>query len=213
MPFIPLNSQEVQHLCERDWRLAHLIEHIGPLEYHRPESAFHSLAHSIIEQMLSMKSAATIEGRVQALCGGTITPLTIIEASINELRSCGISGRKASNLQALAEYALEHDLEALTELSDTDIRNELLAMPGIGKWTCDMFLLFYLEREDILPIGDGAFRQAFQWLYGVPVENEGVRQVICDLWKPYSSTAARYLYRAINTGLTRSISSKILLQP
>lgn len=65
MPTIAIDSEQVLHLCERDWRMAHLIDQIGPLEYSKPSSAFSSLAHSIIEQMLSMKSAARIERRVR----------------------------------------------------------------------------------------------------------------------------------------------------
>lgn len=205
MPVITIESHEVQHLRERDWRLAHLIRYIGPLEYKKPESAFHSLAHSIIEQMLSMKSASTIESRISNLCGGQLSPDVIASVSPEKLRECGISRRKASNLQALAKYANENDLECLALSSEENVRRELLALPGIGKWTCDMFLLFYLEKGDILPLEDGAFRQAFKWLYGVSAESEDVRHVVCDLWKPYSSTAARYLYRALNTDVTRSM--------
>ena len=201
MPIILINSHEVEHLRERDWRLAHLIDYIGPLEYSKPKSAFHSLAHSIIEQMLSMKSASAIESRIDDLCGGSISPDAIASVTINEIRDCGVSYRKASNLHSLAKYANEHNLERLALLPDEDIERELLALPGVGKWTCDMFLLFYLEKEDILPIEDSAFRQAFKWLYGAPVDSEGIRCVVCDLWRPYSSTAVRYLYRALNTGL------------
>lgn len=205
VPIITVDNREVQHLRERDWRLAHLIDYIGPLEYKKPESAFCSLAHSIIEQMLSMKSAATIESRISSLCGGQLSSDIIATVSLEKIRECGVSRRKASNLQALAKYANEHDLESLSLLSEENVRQELLSLPGIGKWTCDMFLLFYLEKEDILPLEDGAFRHAFKWLYGVSVESEDVQHVVCDLWKPYSSTAARYLYRALNTGVTRSM--------
>lgn len=64
-----------------------------------------------------------------------------------------------------------------------------------------MFLLFYLERKDILPVEDRVFRKAFNWLYGASVENERVQTVIYNLWKSHSSTAVRYLYRTLNAGL------------
>ncbi|WP_261429090.1 DNA-3-methyladenine glycosylase family protein [Xiamenia xianingshaonis] len=211
MPTIPLNSPEVQYLAERDYRLRHLMQHIGALEYSRPESAFHSLAHSIIEQMLSMKAGRAIESRLRGLCDGDYTPEQIVKISAKEIKSCGMSLRKAQNLKTLAEHALNNDLEALAVLPDAEVYNELIQLPGIGKWTCDMFLLFYLGRPDILPIDDGALRQAFEWLYGVPIISKEVQSVVCSLWRPYSSTAARYLYRALNVGLVKEFGQSDVL--
>lgn len=130
--------------------------------------------------------------------------------SVDDIRSCGVSKRKASDLHNLTEYPQQYNLESLAGLDDNAVRGILLALPGIGDWTCDMFLLFYLNRPDILPVGDAAFRQAFRWLYGAPVTNEGVHEVICSLWHPYSSTAVRYLYRALNCGLVNSVTAKEL---
>ncbi|MBM6774593.1 DNA-3-methyladenine glycosylase 2 family protein [Olsenella profusa] len=183
---------------------------IGPLEHGVPASAFHSLAHSIIEQMLSIRAAATIERRVCSLCDDDFRPETVAALGEGDLRACGMSGRKARSLVGLAAYACEHDLEVLRELSDDVVRERLCALPGVGKWTADMFLLFYLGRPDILPVEDGAFRQAFQWLYGAPVTDEAVRTVVCDLWHPYASTAVRYLYRALNSGLVRELDARDL---
>lgn len=67
-----------------------------------------------------------------------------------------------------------------------------------------MFLIFYLERPDVLPVEDGAIRQAFKWLYGAPITDNDVREVVCSLWKPCSSTSVRYMYRALNMGLLES---------
>lgn len=80
-----------------------------------------------------------------------------------------------------------------------------MALPGVGVWTCDMFLLFYLGFPDILPVEDGALRQAFRWLYGAEITDSGVQEVVCSLWHPYSSTAVHYLYRALNQGLVKEV--------
>lgn len=204
MPVISQSSTEVRHLAERDWRLAQLMNRIGDLEYRKADTAFQNLAHSIIEQMLSMKVGRAIEGRLVDMCGGELTPEHVASLSPEAIKGCGVSMRKAQSILALAAYASEHDLEALAELPDEEVSAELQKLPGVGKWTCDMFLLFYLERPDILPVEDGALRQSFQWLYGAPITSPEVQQVVCSLWKPYSSTAVRYLYRALNTGLTRT---------
>lgn len=202
-----LDSLEVKYLAERDFRLRHLMQYIGDLEYDPPKTAFQSLAHSIIEQMLSMKVGRTIESRLIMRCEGALIPERVQALAVEEIKSCGMSLRKAESLHSLAEYALENDLEDLRDASDADVAAALLQLPGIGKWTCNMFLLFYLDRPNILPVEDGALRQSFEWLYGVPITSPDVQKAICSLWSPYSSTAVRYLYRALNIGMVKELPS------
>ena len=185
MPTLTTNTPEVAYLMERDWRLRHLIEAVGDLSYEVSGSAFEHVAHSVIEQMLSMRAGRTIEGRLRGLCGGEITGEAVLSLS----------------LQELARTMPEQRLQGLAMLSDDGVRSALTAVRGIGRWTADMFLIFYLERPDVLPVEDGAVRQVFGWLYGAPLTDDNVREVVCSLWKPYSSTAVRYMYRALNSGL------------
>lgn len=184
MPTLTTNTPEVAYLMERDWRLRHLIEAVGNLSYEVSGSAFEHVAHSVIEQMLSMKVGRTIEGRLRELCGGEITGEAVLSLS----------------LQELARTMPEQRLQGLAVLSDDEVRAALTTVRGIGRWTADMFLIFYLERPDILPVEDGAVRQVFRWLYGAPLTDDNVREVVCSLWQPYSSTAVRYMYRALNSG-------------
>lgn len=204
MPTLTTNTPEVAYLMERDWRLGHLIEAVGDLSYEVSGSAFEHVAHSVIEQMLSMKVGRAIEGRLRELCGGEITGGAVLSLSLEEIHSCGVAARKAATLQELARTMPEQRLRALAVLSDDEVRSALTAVRGIGRWTADMFLIFYLERPDVLPVEDGAVRQVFRWLYGAPLTDDNVREVVCSLWKPYSSTAVRYMYRALNTGLVNS---------
>lgn len=97
----------------------------------------------------------------------------LLDTSVENLRCCGVSNSMARYLRGLAEFALVNNLEELSGASDDAIRATRFAVPGIGKWTYDLFLLFYLEREDILPVKDRTYRKAFNWLYGASVENEG----------------------------------------
>ena len=201
MPTLTTNTPEVAYLMERDWRLRHLIEAVGDLSYEVSGSAFEHVAHSVIEQMLSMKVGRTIEGRLRELCGGEITGEAVLSLSPEEIRSCGVAARKAATLQEFARTMPEQRLQALAGLSDDEVRAALTAVRGIGRWTADMFLIFYLERPDVLSVEDGAVRQVFRWLYGAPITDENLREVVCSLWRPYSSTAVRYMYRALNRGL------------
>ncbi|WP_294439460.1 DNA-3-methyladenine glycosylase [uncultured Slackia sp.] len=198
---IDIDSPPVAHLRERDWRLARLIERIGSIECHASESGFANLAHSIIEQMLSTKVAATMDARLRDLCGGRIAPETLGALTVEEIRGIGVSKRKAECLANLARTVTERDLEALAGEDDETVHAWLTALPGIGEWTAHMFMLFHLNRPDVLPVSDLTFRKSFEWLYGAPVTDAGVRTVVCDLWRPYCSYAARYLYRALDLGL------------
>ncbi len=205
------NSLDVQHLMERDWRLRHLIEEIGPLNCAVKGSAFSHLAFSVIEQMLSMKAGRTIEARLIDACGGEITQEAIFALDRDTIRSCGIAKRKAQTLINLAQAMPEERLEALVNLSEDDVRATLMEIHGIGRWTADMYLIFYLCRPDVLPLEDGAVRQSFQWLYGAPIADANVQQAICSLWHPYASCAVRYLYAALNQGLIAQGSSEAVL--
>lgn len=201
MPTLTTSTPEVAYLMERDWRLRHLIEAVGDLRYEVSGGAYEHVAHSVIEQMLSMKVGRAIEGRLRNLCGGEITCEAVLSLSVEEIRSCGVAARKAVTLQELARTMPEPELRALADLPDDEVRAALTAVRGIGTWTADMFLIFYLGRPDVLPVEDGAVRQVFRWLYGAPLTDENVREVVCSLWRPYSSTAVRYMYRALNMGI------------
>lgn len=211
MPTLTTNTPEVAYLMERDWRLRHLIEAVGDLSYEVSGSAYEHVAHSVIEQMLSMKVGRTIEGRLRELCGGAITGEAVLSLSPEEIRSCGVAARKAATLQELARTMSEQRLRALSKLPDDEVRAALTAVRGIGKWTADMFLIFYLERPDVLPVEDGAVRQVFKWLYGVPITDNNVREVVCSLWRPYSSTAVQYIYRALNMGFLKQNSARLFI--
>lgn len=204
-------SPECVFVAQRDWRLAHLIDAVGELNVYQSESAFSNIAHSIIEQMMSMKVARTIDDRVRALCGGELSHEGVSRLTKDQLRSCGMSGRKADSLLYLANNTTAEQLEGLRELNDHDVSRALCELPGVGKWTADMFLIFYLMRSDVVPDGDATFVQAFTWLYGAPPA-AGVVDVVCDLWHPYASVAARYLYRALDTGMVKAGSARKVLR-
>lgn len=186
---------------ERDWRLRYLIEAVGDLSYEVTGGACERVAHSVIEQMLSMKVGCAIEGRLRGLCGGEITCVAVLSLSVEEIRSCGIAARKAATLQELARTMPEPELRALAGLPDDEVRCALTAAHGLGKRTADMFLIFYMGRPDVLTVEDGAVRQVFEWLCGAPLTDENVRKAVCSLWRPYSSTAVRYMYGALCMGL------------
>lgn len=193
----------IEHLSSKDERLAKVIESIGFINTTVFDDSFRFLVHTVIEQMMSKKVTARIEDRLLDLCGGEITPCGISQKHPSELRSIGISKRKSEVIVSLAQRYDESVFSELKELPDDAVINQITAMPGFGPWSAKMYLIFVLGREDVLPYEDGAFLQSYKWLYNARSLKPSTIKRRCGCWKPYSSVAARYLYHALDTGLTK----------
>jgi len=203
---ISTDSPAVLHLKKKDKRLAAVIDAIGDIECGEHLDAFSFIAKEIVEQMLSIKAANCIRRRIAGMIGGEFTPEAILRLTQDDLRAAGMSRNKADYLLGFAAAVAEGrlDLEELPGLPDDEIMKRLTAIRGVGSWTAKMYLLFILQREDVLPFEDGAFMQSFRWLYGM--KNPSRETVIkrCKKWKPYSSIAARYMYRTLDMGMTKA---------
>lgn len=200
-----LNTTSVQHLCKVDKRIAKVISLIGDIEYVPHSDGYAFLIHEIIEQMLSIKAGQKIYQRLSALCNDIITPTKISELSDEQLKSCGTSTSKVEYIKVITQAIASNDLilSDLTQLSDLEVMKQLTKYRGIGNWTAKMYLIFVLDRKDVLPYEDGAFLQVYKWLYKTEDISPKAIQKKCHKWKPYSSIAARYMYRALDLGLTK----------
>ena len=206
---ITLDNQHpaVQYLCKKDKRLAKVIRMVGPITYvpHSEEEIYAFLVHEIIEQMLSVKAGRKIFGRLEDLCGGKVTPENVNAFSDSELQGIGTSSSKVRAIRAVTNAVLNGDLDfkEMRQLSDQEIIKKLTSLHGIGNWMAKMFLIFVLDRPDVLPVEDGAFLQTYRWLYKTTDCSKNSVHKRCRKWKPYSSIASRYFYRALDMGLTR----------
>ena len=162
----------MHHLRLAEPRLQPLIERYGPPRLQRKRNCFHALAHSIIYQQLNGKAANTIYRRFLRLFPTRRfpSPEDVHKIPINQLRSAGISRRKATYLHALAEAYIMGDIKPKTfgKMSNAEIKSALTKVKGIGPWTADMFLMFSLNRPDILPVGDLGIQKGMQHLYCLP---------------------------------------------
>ena len=158
-------------------------------------SPFSTLVTSIISQMLSTKAADAIERRVVEKVGD-LTPASFQAVSTKMLRDAGLSTAKANYILKLAAQVMNEslDLTALRKEADNDVVETLTALPGIGRWTAEMFLMFALGRPDILAIGDAGLQRAARQLYGEAVDLERIARV----WKPYRSVASWYLWQHLD---------------
>ncbi len=186
--------------------LGALIESVGPLPDGRAGTSsndhYGALVRTITGQQLSVLAARAIYGRLTDRFGGRApTPQEILNDDPEELRAAaGLSHAKVGYLRSLAEHVLsgELELERLDGLSDQEASAELTAVKGIGQWSADMFLMFHLDRPDILPVGDLGIRRAIEIAYGLeelPAPQEMER--IAEPWRPHRTLACRYLWRSL----------------
>ena len=193
------------HLRRRDKKLARLIEAHGPCSIGGTRrDPFHVLCSSIISQQLSSRAADTIQARVAAatLAGARFKPGHFIGTAPEALRACGLSNAKAKWLKAVAEvnHADPVYFRKLGKLDDEAAIETLDALPGIGRWTAEMFLIFALGRLDIFSLGDAGLRRGLNLLHnkGEKLDDEA-SLAITARWAPYRSVGSWYLWRMADT--------------
>lgn len=203
---LDMNTPSVQYLCKRDKRLAKVISMVGSISYvPHEEDAFAFLVHEIIEQMLSVKAGQKIYGRLEELCKGEISPIRISALTDEQIRSTGTSSAKVEYIRNITNAITSRtlDFSVMWQFSDDEVIASLTKIRGIGKWTAKMYLMFVLDRQDILPFEDGAFLQVYRWMYKTQDCSEKAVTAKCKKWKPYSSIASRFCYRALDAGMTK----------
>ncbi|HUB36131.1 MAG TPA: DNA-3-methyladenine glycosylase [Solirubrobacteraceae bacterium] len=196
------------HLRRADPVLAEVIEEVGKLPDPRdgrpdPDDHYGALVRAIVGQQLSVKAARSIYNRLtDRFAGRPPTPREILEEEPEELRAAaGLSRAKASYLRSLAEHTLsgELELERLDDLDDAAVIAELVAVKGLGLWTAHMFLMFHLQRPDVLPVGDLGIRKAIERAYELPgLPDAPQMEEIATPWRPHRTLACRYLWRSLS---------------
>jgi DNA-3-methyladenine glycosylase II len=193
-------KKALDHLKKSDTILASIIARVGPCKMAYRDPTFEMLARAIVFQQLSTKAATTIYRRLEEAAGGALTPDSIQNLSVGEMRRAGLSRQKLGYIRDLAEHALSGkvDFALLPAMSDEEVITALTDIKGVGVWTAHMFLLFSLRRPNVLPIGDLGVRMAIQRAYRkrkMPTPKQ-VEQ-IAKGWHPYCSYAAWYLWRSL----------------
>ena len=192
----------VKELTTRDAELSRAHEFGGPFHDRSRKAGFETLVLLVVEQQLSLASAAAIMGRVRDAVV-PFKPEILLGMSDRRLRGLGLSGAKVRYCRALAQAFVDGDLKParLARLDDSLVIEELTRVKGIGPWTAEIYLLSALGRLDILPAGDLALQVAAQHLYDLPDRPDAkALRDMGEAWRPYRSVAARILwqyYRAL----------------
>jgi len=189
--------------------LARLLADVGAPEpgrdAGRPAAGDHygALVRSIVGQQLSVTAAKAIYGRLLTRFGDRPpTPAEVLADDPEELRAAaGLSRGKVSFLRSLAEHVTDGrlELDRVAELPDDEVVAELIAVKGIGEWSAHMFLMFQLERPDVLAVGDLGVRRAVERAYvldAMPTPAELI--TLAGPWRPYRTTACRLLWRSLD---------------
>jgi DNA-3-methyladenine glycosylase II len=218
----------VNHLEESDPVLRAIIARIGPcrMQFRPPE--FHNLAEAIVYQQLNGKAAETIFKRFTSLAGEPLTPEGILDLSNEQMRGAGLSKQKSAYLKDLAAKTAAGlvDFSRLSKLSDEQVIEHLTQVKGIGVWTAQMFLMFTLKRQNVLPAGDFGVRMAMYKHYldarrvktarnssagkksavakktrkrKIKLPTPQQMEKIAKCWEPYRSVACWYLWRSLDT--------------
>jgi len=186
---------EMQYLRERDPALGAAIDRVGTIEREVIPDLFAALVHSIVGQQVSSRAAASVWARLQESLGA-VTPPTVAAASVEEMRRCGLSGRKTEYIRSAAGAVLqgELDLAGLHDLSDDEVIERLSSLRGVGTWTAEMLLIFSMERPDVVSWSDLAIRRGMRALYGLETLDREQFERYRERYSPYGSIASLYLW-------------------
>ena len=201
----------VSHLRRRDPTLRAVIDAVGPLDlsrwtHLRPKDPYGSLLRSIVGQQLSVSAATSIFERLKARAGGASpSPERLLRLRRETLRACGLSYAKIEYVRDLAHHVLrgELDLDRLRHLDDDGVRQAITAVKGLGPWTADMFLIFHLRRDDVLPVGDLGLRRAVERAYGLRDAKAREIERVAEAWRPYRTMGSLYLWASLSPDLAQ----------
>lgn len=193
-------EQATRDLAARDAVLRELINRFQGLALGSRGDAFSTLARAVVGQQISVKAAQSVWDRLSGRLG-TVTPASVSRTRKPTLRGCGLSGQKALYLRDLALRFRDGTLDTSRwpQLDDEALIAELTQVKGIGRWTAEMFLIFYLTRPDVLPLDDLGLQRAIRLHYnrGRPMSARRMRSTGAR-WAPWRSVATWYLWRSLD---------------
>ena len=184
----------------KDPILGEIIDKVGDYSLKKRTHHFAVLVESIISQQLATSAAEAIFRRFRKLYPKFPTTAQILSTRKSKLRKAGLSGMKIDYLKDLARNIEEGrlDMKTLPKMSDDEIIEHLTQVKGIGRWTAEMFLIFSLGRQDVLPVNDLGLRKGVQVAFSL-TELPKPKEVekLGERWRPYRSIATWYLWKSL----------------
>ena len=205
LPALPAHApaywaEACKHLVKKDRVMRRLIPQFSAEALQTRGDPFITLARSIVGQQVSVKSAASIWKRFSAL-PAEMTPAQVLLLKVDDMRAAGLSARKVDYLVDLALHFTQGRLhvQEWAQMDDESIIAELTTIRGIGRWTAEMFLIFYLLRPNVLPLDDVGLLKGISQSYfsGEPVSRAEARE-LAEAWAPYRTVGTWYLWRSLD---------------
>ncbi len=186
-------QQAITFLSSKDEKLKYILDNFGNPIIQKREEGFAAMCHIILEQQVSIASAFACYKKIENLLVN-ISPTSILNATNEELRSCGVSRQKIIYLKDLASKIISNKIqfESFTSKPEQQIRAELLTIKGVGNWSIEVYLMFCLQHQDIIPLGDIAIKNTLKELYNCQTQEE--METVSNNWKPYRTVASFILW-------------------
>ncbi len=194
-------EQGTQHISHIDERMAGVIKIIGPCTLSPQRYRFQSLVRAIVGQQISTKAARSVFNRLRAEAGGYVTAERIGALKTRQLRSVGLSDQKTKYISDLSRRVTSGTLrlDKLDVLDDDAVVAALTEVKGIGPWTAEMFMMFVLNRPDILPMADLGIQEGFRRIYKLRKRPSEERMLqLAKPWQPYRTIGSWYLWRHLD---------------
>lgn len=194
---VSASPEALEHLCLKDPILGAFIQNTGLLSREMTSDPYKATLECIIAQQVSGKAAISITERFYARFPDA-DPKAILQAPLEALRACGLSGSKAAYLRNIAQVKADGsvDFEHLKDLSTPEIMEKLLPIKGVGRWTVEMVLIFSLGKPDVMSYDDLAIRRGIERLYH---KRKVTKEFFAKLYRryaPYQTIASLYLWDA-----------------
>jgi DNA-3-methyladenine glycosylase II len=193
-------QKAIEHLKRSDPILSAIIDQVGDYGIQFREPDFETLVKSIVYQQLSGRVASVIFSRLAAAAGPKLTPESVLKLRPSRMRKLGLSTQKTAYIRDLARHTRDGRVifEELHGLSDQAVIERLTQVKGIGVWTSHMFLIFALQRTDVLPTCDLGIRNAVRKAYGMAeLPSPAEIEAIAARWRPFCTVASWYLWRSL----------------
>lgn len=201
---MPLPSKKIilQHFDERDAVMARVIREMGPFKLKRNRNYFQVLCKAIVGQQISIKAAESITRRFQNIfTGSRPTPEKVQGLTEKQLREVGLSNQKVKYMKDLSTKFLDGSVrpQRMAHQDNEEIIKQLTGVYGVGRWTAEMFLIFSLNRLDVLPVGDLGLRAGVKQLYNMRALPTPDRvRTLGKKWQPFETVGTWYTWRSMD---------------
>lgn len=196
-----MSTQKAVNFLKKDPKLAKIIKQIGDYQVKITKNRYQSLIEAIVTQQLSGSAANSIMKKFRKLYNSKFPkPLQVIKTSDSRLRTTGLSRMKIRYIKELSKKieSKELNMRSISRFEDEQVIAKLTEIKGIGRWTAEMFLIFSLERLDVLPVGDLGLRKGVQLLYSLQELPKAEQiEMLAQRWRPYRTVATWYLWKSL----------------